>query len=404
MNDNTSQKHDLSQEINALIAIPCYNNRATLYGVVEEALTLGLPVLVVNDGSTDGGPDTLAALPISLIHLPTNTGKGAALLAAAEWAEKRNFTHLITLDADGQHIPKEAKLFLERIKTSPWSILVGHRDFSRAMVPFSSRFGRKFSNFWLGLSTGYGHIDSQCGFRAYPVAALRRLKIRSRHYDFEVEILIRSAWAGLSLETVNISVRYTRESMKASHFDSLRDNLRISRVYFFSVIKNLLPLPQKILFPEGKKPEETLSIKHPFRAVKMLLRERTTPREIVLACMLGIFLATMPMLGFHSITIIFFATRLRLNRLIALNISHLCAPPFVPALGIELGYFIRNGRFLTEFDMQTLWHEAPQRLVDYLIGSIVLAPFLALFVGAIIYMLILAYQKISHKRKRLDLN
>jgi hypothetical protein len=86
----------------------------------------------------------------------------------------------------------------------------------------------------------------------------------------------------------------------------------------------------------------------------------------------------------HSIIIVFFATRLRLNRLIALNVSHFCAPPIVPALAIEAGYFLRHGRFLTEFTMQTLGHEALQRLGDYLLGSVVIAPVLggmaALFV------------------------
>jgi len=121
--------------------------------------------------------------------------------------------------------------------------------------------------------------------------------------------------------------------------------------------------------------------------MKSLAMENSTPKQIALAVTVGIFLATLPLLAAHSVTIVFVATRLKLNRLIALNVSHLCAPPFVPAIAVELGYFLLNGRFLTEFTVQTLGYEALQRFWEYLLGSVVLAPFLALFAGGLSYLI-----------------
>ena len=219
---------------------------------------------------------------------------------------------------------------------------------SGADVPRLSRFGRGFSNFWLKLATGISLADSQSGFRAYPVAALRRLPCAGRHYDFEVEILVRAAWAGLALRSVAVSIHYGNGDERVSHFRHVRDNLRISRVYARCVTRNFLPWPHKLLPTSNGCLHESLSWRHPLRSLKILLHESTSPKEIAAAAMLGVFLGALPLIACHGIVIVFFATRLRLNRLIALNIQHLCAPPLVPALAVEVGYFARHGRFLTE--------------------------------------------------------
>ena len=169
---------------------------------------------------------------------------------------------------------------------------------------------------------------------------------------------------------------YSDETQHASHFRPFLDNARISFTYTGLVIRNFVPWPHKTLF--GVKRDEKLKtlFLNPWRTLKMLVLEKTTSRQIAFAVFLGIFLGTLPLIAMHSITIVFFATRLRLNRLIALNVSHFCAPPIVPALAVEAGYLLRNGRFLTEFSMQTLGHEALHRLGDYLLGSVVIAPLL----------------------------
>ncbi len=382
--------------INILIVIPTFNNRKTLRHVAEKALGTGLKVLVVNDGSTDGGPESLEGMPVSRVDLPVNMGKGSAILAAAEWAEKNGFTHIITMDADGQHDPDDSSRFIEMIMANPWSIIVGNRQFPVLSVPFSSRFGRMWSNLWFRITSGYSIPDSQSGFRAYPVGALRQVSCKGRRYDFEVEILVRGAWAGLEITHTNISVHYSDETKKASHFDPLRDNARISNIYTRLVIRNLIPWPHKIIFNHNAK--ETLSLLHPVKSFKLLLMESSSPREIALSSMLGIFMGTLPLIACHSVAIFFVATRLRLNRLVALAVSNICAPPIVPAMAIEAGYFLRHGRFLYEFNMRTLGYEAPQRLLEYLIGSLIIGPILALFIGSLFYFLILVYRDLSLAR------
>ncbi len=381
------------EDLKILIVIPTYNNGKTLRLIVEKALGVGPAVLVVNDGSTDHGPERLDGLKIVRIDLHKNMGKGAAILAAAEWAAARNYTHIITIDADGQHRPCESVRFIEKIRANPLSIIVGNRDLTNVNVPRLSRFGRRFSNFWLKCASGVSLPDSQCGFRAYPVSALRNIKCYGARYDFEVEILTRGVWAGLALDSVNVSARYSPETKKGSHFDPFWDNFRISRTYTRLVARNFVPLPHKILFGVKRDEQIRFFFLNPVRSLKMLIKERTSAKEISIACMLGIFLGTLPLIACHSVVIVFCATRLRLNRLVALNISHLCAPPLVPAIAVEAGYFARNGRFLVEFNMQTLGHEAPQRFVDYLFGSLIVGPVLAVLVGTIVFFAIAVYKK-----------
>jgi len=379
-----------------LIVIPTYNNSNTLSNVVQKALSTGLPLLVVNDGSTDGAIETLGGNREEILHFSKNQGKGKAIVAAANWARDHGYSHLITLDADGQHDPAEAPGFIEKLEAHPLAIIIGKRNFKNAQVPASSRFGRWWSNLWIRITTGQSVGDSQSGYRAYPVDAIIKVPCKGQRYNFEVEIIVRSAWAGLEMIDHDISVNYSAETKAASHFRSFRDNYHISVTYAGLVVRNFLPLPHKVIFKKeaNDKPENRLSLRHPLKSLNILLKENTTPREIVSASMLGILLGTLPLIAMHSLSIIFIATRLRLNRLIALNISHLCAPPLVPAIAIEAGHFIRHGRFLTEFNYQTLGHEAHLRLYEYIIGAIVIAPFLTIFAGMAVYLLIQVYQAI----------
>lgn len=387
--------------IKPLIVVPTFNNKKTLKKIVDESLATGIALLVVNDGSTDGSIDTIKATPANIISFESNRGKGAAILAGAKWASTEGYTHIVTIDADGQHDPKEAPGLIKSAQSHPHSIILGKRRFEDALVPRSSRFGRWWSNLWCRITTGHSIGDSQSGFRVYPVDALCKVQCKGTKYDFEVEILVRGSWAGLTIIDHDISVNYSTETKKASHFDPFYDNYRISVAYTRLVIRHFFPWPHKVLFnKEEISEEERLSLKHPVRSLKILLKENTTPREIVYASMLGILLGTLPLIAIHSVAIIFAATRLKLNRLIALNISHLCAPPIVPAIAIEAGYFIRNGRFLTEFNYQTLGNEAPQRLLEYIVGATFIAPFLTVFAGIIVYILILIYQLFMSRKNK----
>lgn len=388
------------EDIRILLVFPVYNNRSTLPKVVGKALQTDLPVLVVSDGSTDGGMETLSGLPVDTIELPRHKGKGAAIRAAADWADKNGYSHIVTLDADGQHDPQDALKFIDKIRRNPLSIVIGNRDFSGTGVPRSSRFGRKFSNFWIKISSGISVSDSQSGFRAYPVEAVRRIRCFANKYHYEVEILVKGIWSGLAVQSVDISVSYSEETIHSSHFRPFVDNLLISMTYTRLVIRNLIPWPHKILFGVSQQERVKFFFLNPFKSLKMLATEKTSAREIGYATALGIFMGTLPLIASHMVAIIFVSTRLRLNRLIALNVSHLCAPPFVPAAAVEIGYLIRHGRFLTEFTVQTLGNEALQRLGEYILGAIVLAFPLGAAAGLLGYSLALFFKRFNRRREK----
>jgi len=382
-----------TEDKQVLLVIPTYNNRSTLRKVVEDSIETGFPVLVINDGSTDSGTDTLATLPINLIDFPENRGKGVAIHVAAEWAKKNGYSYIITMDADGQHMPQDAFKLAEKIKENPLSIVIGNRDFSRTNPPGLSKFGRKFSNFWVKISSGISVADSQSGFRAYPVEALIKIKCNAKRYNYEVEILVKGIWTGLSVQSVDIAVHYSDDTSKSSHFRPFLDNALISLTYTHLVIRNFIPLPHKTLFRVSHQKHMEYYLLNPIKTMKMLITEKTSARQIGYATSLGIFLGTLPLVSVHSITIMFFANRLKLNRLVALNVSHLCAPPIVPAIAIETGYFICHGKFLTEFTLQTMGHEIVQRMGEYLIGATFLAFPLAILAGILAYLISIILSK-----------
>ncbi len=386
---------EAGQEIRVLIVIPTFNNAATVREVAGRALETNRDVLVVNDGSTDGTAEALAGLPLQLIHHQNNRGKGAAIVSGAEWAFAHGYSHIITLDADGQHDPADVPKFIEKIRQNPGALILGTRNFETTDTPGSSVFGRKFSNFWVRVSSGAAVADSQSGYRAYPVDVIRRLRCHSLRYNYEVEILVRAVWAGCPLESVPVSVVYDANTIRASHFRPFVDNARISLTYTRLVLRNFFPWPHKILYGKTQHQKAVNFFLHPIKGIKALAVENATPKQIAVAVTVGIFIATLPILAMHSVAIIFVATRLKLNRLIALNVSHLCAPPLVPAIAIEVGYYLRNGSFLTEFTMQTLGHQALQRFWDYLLGAVVLAPFLAVLAGAVAYVLAQFFRRIK---------
>ncbi|MCF8068342.1 MAG: DUF2062 domain-containing protein [Desulfobacterales bacterium] len=390
------------ERLKILIVIPTYNNRATLSDIVGSALEKSFPVLVVNDGSTDGAMETLAGHDnLFTIGWKQNRGKGIALIKAALWATENGYTHIITVDADGQHDPADIHKFVTALESNPHSIILGHRNFQDENVPFSSRFGRKFSNFWVWMCTGLQLKDTQSGYRAYPLLLFNQINFKADRYDFEVEALVKGVWAGLDVNSADVSVSYSEETINASHFRSVIDNARISWTYTQLVIRNFLPVPHKILFKTEAAGEKKLSVKQPKKSLKLLFTEATSPREITIACMLGIFLGTLPLIAMHSITIVFAATRLRLNRLIALNISHFCAPPFVPVIAFEIGYFLLHGEFFYAVSFQAVFKEVHLRFFEYLLGAIVCAPVFALITGFLIYILSRVWFRYKAEKKQI---
>jgi len=214
------------------VIIPTYNNAGTLEQVVRGALAQGLPVLVVDDGSTDGTPSILERLRgvegVALLDHGLNLGKGAALKTALREAHRLGFTHAVSIDSDGQHLPEEIPRFLEEGRRHPGALVLGHRDFEAAEVGRGSRFGRSFSNFWTWVETGRRLPDTQTGFRLYPLDPIMELHLEKNGYDLEVELLVKALWTGVPVRSVPVTAVYFEAGQRVSHFRPGLDFLRIA--------------------------------------------------------------------------------------------------------------------------------------------------------------------------------
>ncbi|MDZ4198057.1 MAG: DUF2062 domain-containing protein, partial [Kiritimatiellia bacterium] len=362
--------------------IPVFNNASTVKSVALRCREWVPRVLVVDDGSTDADLSALFAdTGIEVLSHPVNRGKGAALVSALSLLRQRGAEWMITLDADGQHDPADLPFFLARIAGSPPAILVGARDFSAENVPASSRFGRWFSNLWIRIECGARVADSQSGFRAYPVPLVSQMKIRGRRFDFEVEILVKAVWYGLKLQDIPIRVFYAPGKSRITHFHKGKDNLRLTHRHGMLMSRRLLPWPHpKLIRTDGDARE---LIRHPLRFLMRLLRESASPALLGCSAGVGVLVGALPLVGAHMMTTLFVASRLRLNRVLALTTQNLCMPPLVPVACFVLGHAIRNGRLIS----LNRWREFPVRdyFIDWLLGSLVLAPILGLLVGLVIY-------------------
>ncbi|CAD7837425.1 MAG: hypothetical protein [Olavius algarvensis Delta 4 endosymbiont] len=209
----------------AAVIIPVYNHSRTIIRVARDALALGFPVFVVNDGSTQAWPsfpEDLQGLQ-HLAHHQTR-GKGAALqtgmraaAAVADWA--------ITIDGDGQHNPQDAHSLLAAIPAGQRPIVVGRRHGMQA-APWTSRSGKEFSNFWVWVSGGPRLSDSQSGFRVYPIPECLELGVGARRYQYEIEVLVKARRAGIPIIEAPVGVTYQADIPRISHFHPFRDFLR----------------------------------------------------------------------------------------------------------------------------------------------------------------------------------
>ena len=184
---------------------------------------------------------------------------------------------MVTLDADGQHDPDDLPKFISALRDCPDAVVVGCRDFEHAAnVPGSSRFGRKFSNFWCRLETGTACGDTQSGFRAYPVRGLNALRFFCRRYNFEIEALVKLLWSGFHLAELPIGVFYEKQDKRITHFHKWKDNCRLSLLHTTLILRRLLPVPYKKLVKNKKKNYWKL-LRHPVRFIRMLLAENADP-------------------------------------------------------------------------------------------------------------------------------
>ena len=375
-------------------AVPVFNNRETVRQVVTACRDVLSHVVVIDDGSTDADlVELLSGLDVVVLQHEKNLGKGQAILTASRYIEAQGSEYMITIDADGQHLPQDIEKFLPLLREDVPGIIIGCRDFTTDNVPLSSRFGRSFANFWLLVETGKIVKDCQSGFRAYPVRYLNQMNFKGTHYDFEAEVLAKAAWGGLELTAVDIDVVYPKPEERVSSFKPFLDNLRLTGIHSMLVGRRMLPIGHKKLAPNRKTLDISI-LRHPGKVLKMLLKESATPEGLALSAAVGMCIAVLPILFMHSAVIFYFSLRFNLNKIVALNVQHLAMPPFIPALCIEVGYYLRHGRWLTDLSFATVFQQFSSRLFEWFIGSLIIAPLAAIITGAVMYVTATAIKKV----------
>lgn len=223
-----------------LVLIPSYNPGPKVYDTVIQALRYWQPVWVVVDGSQDGTAVGLSNLAkehsgLSVIVLPRNGGKGAAVLAGLTAAHAQGYTHVLCLDSDGQHPAPLIPEFMRASKARPEAMVLGVPVFD-SKAPRVRVYWRRLSNACVNLETMGRHIgDSLFGFRVYPIDPLYRVmagRRSMRRFDFDPEAAVRLVWDGVPTINIQAPVRYfSKKEGGVSHFRYARDNVLLTKMH-----------------------------------------------------------------------------------------------------------------------------------------------------------------------------
>lgn len=359
------------------VIIPTYNNHRTLANVISGVLKYTEAVIVVNDGSTDATTEILEGFPsLTVLEHPENKGKGTALRNGFRKAIELGYEFAVTIDSDGQHFPDDIPVFIERLNESDGNILlIGERNMAQEGIPRKSSFGNKFSNFWFWFETGGKLGDTQSGFRLYPLLRMPERYFTPK-FEFEIESIVRAAWKGVKVENVPVKVHYEQEG-RVSHFRPFRDFTRISILNTVLVVITLLYIKPRDFFRSLKKKDIRQFLK------EEVLESNDSPRIKAFSMALGVFWGIVPLWGFQTLGVLGSAYALRLNKLIAFAFSNVSLPPFIPLIifgSLKAGSWLVDSPVMPDGPLSL---EVVQlHLVQYLVGSSVLAVLLALITGS----------------------
>jgi len=334
-------------------------------------------VLLVDDGSQTPVREALQSADVRLalesgrlrlVRYEKNRGKGAALQSAFEWAVKNNFTHVISMDTDGQHLASEIQKLVKESLQNPWALVIGSRRFA-GNVPGISKFGRQFSNFWVDFETGTKIEDSQSGFRVYPLFFVQNLSFFTKRYDFEIEVLIRLMWMKVEVREVAIDVHYPPAEERVSHFDKFWDNARISLLNCVLVAVSLL-------------------------------RGHLSAGKSAVALGLGVAVGCTPFFGLHTLMVTPLALLFRLNFLLLFLGTQISLPfiaPFLAMISIYTGGAVMGiSSEIVLHSFQDLLNLSGEILLAWTVGSIVVGAILGTIIGGAYY--VLKRQKTSSAR------
>lgn len=250
----TNDVGPISDNFSACFLIPCYNHGSTMHQVLQQLAPYGYTCIIVNDGSNSITTEQLTILAqtytwVTLVTLPKNQGKGAAVMIGLKKAQQQGFTHVLQVDADGQHNLADIDRLLDEAKQYPDCLISGQPIYDES-VPKSRYYSRYITHVWVWIETLSLSIkDSMCGFRVYPVQStikvIEQYNIGKR-MDFDTEILVRLYWHGVNSRFIPTPVIYPENGI--SHFKAFKDNIKISWMHtklFFGMLPRIPYLLQR---------------------------------------------------------------------------------------------------------------------------------------------------------------
>lgn len=379
-----------ARRLGCAVVIPTYNNAGTLRRVVEEVRAMVPDVIVVNDGSTDGTAGILSGIEgIEVISYEENRGKGYALKTGLRRAAGEGFRYAVTIDSDGQHFPDDIPAFLDEAERHPDSLVIGARNLTQENMPSKNTFANRFSNFWFRLETGKRMQDTQSGFRLYPLEKMSGMRFMTSRYEFELESAVKLAWRGVRVANIPVGVHYAPAGERVSHFRPFRDFARISLLNAWLVIVAFLVYyPYKFIrwlrWPN----------------IKRFIRDNIThSREsnlrLSLAIGLGIFWGIVPVWGYQMIMAGVTAHFLRLNKVICIVSANISLPPIIPFIlygSYATGGFVMNRPVTITFS-NISFEAVGEGLLQYIVGSVVLAVAAGIAIGLLSYILLGIFRK-----------
>ncbi len=393
-----NQHKNIFEGYGVCVIIPTYNNNKTVLQVIRDVQRYCSDVIVVDDGSTDNTKELLKNIrDVDIISYEKNRGKGYAIRQGFRRAMEKGFDRAVTIDADGQHDAADLQVFADKLNEEPDALIIGSRNIEIEGMPAKNTFANKFSNFWFWVETGQKLPDTQSGYRLYPVRRYDKTRFFSTKYEFEVEVLVRSAWSGIKIVPVPVKVYYPPEEERVTHFRPLPDFGRISVLNTILVLVTFLYIIPRNAVLYLTRNKFTTIVKEQIRA------HNENPLKVSSALGFGVFMGIVPIWGFQMLVAAFMAHFIRLNKIIVLAASNISIPPMIPFIvyfSYKTGGLVLN-RY-EELSMETLQNlktqvmagnfyatldELGYSIFQYIIGAIVFAAVMGLATGTVSYLI-----------------
>ncbi|MDM8158657.1 DUF2062 domain-containing protein [Labilibaculum sp. K2S] len=381
--------NNLFKDLKVCVIIPSYNNDRTLADVIDRVLLHTSNVIVVNDGATDSTDSILKSYQSSLeiVTHSKNKGKGCALRNGFKRALELGYEYAITIDSDGQHFPEDLPKLIQRLKEEPNSLIIGARNMSQKDVPGGSSFGNRFSNFWFLVETGIRLPDTQSGYRVYPIKKLAELTFYCTKFEYETEVPVRASWAGIPVLSEPVQIKYDKGEDRVTHFRPFKDFFRIS------VLNTILCF---IAFAYIKPRDFFKNLT--WKNIKAFLDIKGENNfKLATSIGFGVFMGIVPIWGYQMIVALALAYLLKLHKPFVIVAANISIPPMIPFIifgsiatgALIMGIPMTNLSFSDGFGLDSI----TSNLLQYAIGSLVLACVAGILSGSFSYLLLLLLRR-----------